>query len=239
MKKIDALGFIKQGYSVVPVLNKKPVVGFKNGEIDKRWVLSNWKNDFDIAVVSSGTDWFCVDFDNEQVFERFAPLVSNGFIEKTKRGYHVYFMQPEDEPFTQILPLVAGMDIKGSKNNYVVTHGNLPDIDELPEASEELIDFIRNTEPVQKSSASSIVQIGDTGFMSQPLFNVIRDGWGDVGTHDVTITDFIWMLFAYGASVEAVKYMVALADGATSTSTYRPEELMRKVDNAWKKWGGN
>ena len=234
MRKIEAVNTLKSGYRITPVVDKKPILPFATVESDKRWVLTNWKPDYDIAVIAGGDDWFVVDFDNQQVFDRLAPLVSNGYIEKTARGYHAFFKQP-DEPLTQKIGLVAGVDIKASKNNYVVIHSELPELDDLPEPSDELLDFIRNTEPEVKN-AKGFVTSNDDEFLSQPLFDVIKNGWGEVGTHDDTIVSFIWMLFAMGASYEAVSYMVMLADESTLTSTYKPQELLKKVDNAWEKW---
>lgn len=102
MRKIEAVNTLKSGYRITPVVDKKPILPFATVESDKRWVLTNWKPDYDIAVIAGGDDWFVVDFDNQQVYDRLAPLVSNGYIEKTARGYHAFFKQP-DEPLMQRL----------------------------------------------------------------------------------------------------------------------------------------
>lgn len=232
MNKIEALNVLKLGYKITPVVDKKPILPFATVECDKRWVLSNWKPDYDIAIVANGDDWFAVDFDDKQAYERLTPLVSNGHIEQSKRGYHAFFKQP-DERLKQIIGLVHDVDIKASKNNYVVIHSELPDIDDLPEANDDLLTFIKDTKPesIKKDSVD-----GEHNYFQHPLFNVIKDGWGEVGTHDDTIKDYIWLLIMTGVPKDTVAHMVFLADAATGTSTYKNEELQKKVDYAWKKW---
>lgn len=233
MKKIEAINVLNKGYRITPVVDKKPILPFATVECDKSWVLRNWKPEFDIAVVCGGDDWFAVDFDNETVYERLAPLVTGGHIEQSKRGYHAYFKQP-DEALTQKIGLVRDVDIKASKNNYVVIHSDMPDLDDLPEASDELISFIENTEPEHKQTKNG--NSGENHFLHQPLFDVIKDGWGEVGTHDDTIRDYIWTLIMSGVQRDTVLHMVLLSDAMTDTSTYKKEELEKKVDYAWQKW---
>ncbi|MDD9139158.1 bifunctional DNA primase/polymerase [Fructobacillus sp. CRL 2054] len=232
MKKIEAINVLNKGYRITPVVDKKPILPFATVECDKKWVLRNWKPNYDIAIVCGGDDWFAVDFDNKDVYEKLAPLVVGGHIEQSKRGYHAYFKQP-DEPLTQKIGLVHDVDIKASKNNYVVIHSELPELDDLPDAGDELLAFIENTEPEHKQTMSSD---GEINFLHQPLFDVIKNGWGEVGTHDDTIKDYIWLLLMTGVSPETVLHMVLLADAMTPTSTYKKEELAKKVDYAWQKW---
>ncbi|MDK1716387.1 hypothetical protein LABALGLTS371_15800 [Dellaglioa algida] len=239
MRKIDALDALRKGYRITPVINKKPFLPFKTLEVDKHWVLRNWKNEYDVAVVCRGVDWFVVDFDNEEVFKKLELLVANGFVEQTKRGYHVYFSQPRESPLIQVIGIVNNVDIKASGNNYVVTHGPLPELDDLPEPSDELLDFITNTIPektTRKLTIKEIENIESDTFISQPLFDVIENGWGEPGTHDDTITNFIWMMFMLGASTSAIKYLTLLADSATKTSTYTQDELFEKIRKAHMKW---
>lgn len=233
MKKIEAVNILNKGYRITPVVNKKPILSFATVECDKSWVLRNWKNEYDIAILCGGDDWFAVDFDNKEVYERLAPLVAGGHIEQSKRGYHAYFKQP-DEPLTQKIGLVRDVDIKASKNNYVVIHSDMPDIDDLPLASDELISFIENT--VTEHKQSTVASDGENHFLYQPLFDVIKDGWGEVGTHDDTIRDYTWMLIMHGVQHDTVLHMVLLSDAMTETSTYTKEELAKKVDYAWQKW---
>lgn len=234
MRKIEALNVLKSGYRITPVVDKKPILPFANVECDKRWILTNWKPDYDIAIVANGDDWFAVDFDDKQAYERLAPLVSNGHIEQSKRGYHAFFKQP-DERLKQIIGLVHDVDIKASKNNYVVIHSELPELDDLPEANDDLLTFINETEPEKKKSSLTVSE-STNDFLSQPLFDVVKDGWGEVGTHDDTITSFIWLSFMTGISYDTTLHLVLLADAVTKTSTYKQEELVQKVDIAWKKW---
>ncbi len=134
--------YVEHGFSVIPLKprSKEPLIPWKEyqerlptPEELKEWFEGKDTNDVNVAIVTGRVSGNLVvlDFDSEDAFKRFYERVkkaseillrdlSNTWIVKTGKGFHVYFRlhSPDMVPRTRVR-LADGIDVKG-EGGYVV-----------------------------------------------------------------------------------------------------------------------
>lgn len=238
--KQEALNWINGGYDITPIrvtydaaghASKSPFLAYSTDKIDKLWVLSNWKKNYEIGLVLNGTDYAVFDFDNMTAFERFKiehPSIEHGVQEKSVsgRGVHVFFENTEE--IIQALGIVKGLDIKASKNNFVVVNPET-DLDDVPEMPEDLWAFYETNKrnAVQTFSSSS------SNEWSIPELEMITNGFGVEGTRNRNMSLLVWTLMTLGFNKEQLTAVVNLAN---MQSGLDEDEINKSIDAAWRKW---
>lgn len=238
--KSEAIKWIAEGYNITPIrvtydkqghASKQPFRAYATDETDKLWVLSNWKKNFEIGLVLRGEDYVVFDFDSMDVFEKFKiknPDIEAGVIEQSisGRGVHVYFNNTEE--ITQAINIIDGLDIKASKNNFVVVNPET-DLSEAVELPQELWAFYESN----KANAKSTFSKTETVQNGIPELNMITEGFGLEGTRNNNMSLLVWTLFTLGLNDKQTK---AIVDVANAQSGLPQSEVDRTVETAWKKW---
>lgn len=240
--KSEALRWINEGYDITPIrvtyddeghASKSPFRSYATDKTDKLWVLSNWKKNYEIGLVLGGDDYVVFDFDSMKVFERFQliyPAIDKGIIEHSVsgRGVHVYFQNTEG--LIQALGIIDGLDIKASKNNFVVARPetDLEDVDELPE---ELWVFYEKNKHNSRPAAKE-VDVND--FRIHEL-DMIVNGFGAEGTRNKNMSLLVWTLMTLGFDKAQMTAVVNLANNMSGLSG---DEIDKTIDAAWRKWTG-
>jgi hypothetical protein len=238
--KSEALKWIAAGYNITPIrvtydrnghASKQPFRAYATDETDKLWVLSNWKRNFEIGLVLSGEDYVVFDFDSMQVFERFKltnPTIESGVIEHSisGRGVHVYF--ENTEYITQVIEIIDGLDIKASRNNFVVVNPET-DLSEAVELPQELWSFYESN----KNNNQVVISKNITTAQSIPELSMITDGFGKQGQRNNNMSLLVWTLFTLGFDEQQTK---AVVDIANDKSGLPQIEVDRTIETAWKKW---
>ena len=239
--KIVALNWLNNGYDITPITvsidanghaRKSPFLSYSTDKIDETWVLANWKKTYEIGLVLNGDDYVVFDFDNMLTFGRFQqehPAINRGVIEHsiTGRGVHVYFQNTEN--VIQAIGLIEGLDIKASKNNFVVVdpETDLSDVDELPD---DLWAFYETN----KGNASKSYTVDIKGGNSTiPELNMINIGFGVEGSRNKNMSLLVWTLITLGFEKAQVIPVVKLANVKSGLSDF---EIERTIDTSWRKW---
>ncbi|KAA8369822.1 hypothetical protein FE414_07235 [Leuconostoc carnosum] len=238
--KSEALKWLANGHDITPIqvnfdnnghASKKPFLSYATDKVDKLWVLSNWKRTYAIGLVLSGEDYTVFDFDSMDVLEAFKkehPVIMSGVHEKsvTGRGIHVYFQN--NEGLTQIIGIIHGLDIKASKNNYVVVDPET-DLDEVKELPEELWTFYQKN----KSNGYKAPLSNDLKDYTIHELDMIVDGFGAEGTRNANMSLLVWTLFTLGFSKRQVSVVVELAN---ERSGLTDSEIEKTITTSWRKW---
>lgn len=238
--KLEALRWVNEEYDITPIrvtydeyghASKSPFRSYATDKTDKLWVLSNWKKNYEIGLVLDGTDYIVFDFDDMKVYERFKlvhPSIEFGVIETsvTGRGVHVYFQNSEE--LIQALGIIPGLDIKASKNNFVVANPNT-DLEEANELPEDLWGFYEaNKGNAHKESKA--VDIND--FRIYEL-DMIVDGFGPEGSRNKNMSLLVWTLITLGFDKRQMKEVINIAN---SHSGLPDDEIEKTIETTWRKW---
>lgn len=240
--KSDALKWVNEGYNITPIrvdydklghASKTPFKAYATDKTSKKWVLSSWKKDFEVGLVLSGDDYVVFDFDNMSVFEDFKaeyPDIQKGIIENSisGRGIHVYFANSEQ--LTQAIGIIKGLDIKASKNNFVVVDPktNLAEVNDLPESLWTFYEINKSNARVVSTNNhinSGIVEL-----------SMITEGFGQEGSRNDNMSVLVWTLFTLGFNNIQTQAIVDLANSKSGLPQY---EIDRTIETAWRKWNGS
>lgn len=238
--KSEALKWLAAGYDITPIqvsfdenghASKKPFLSYATDKVDKMWVLSNWKRTYAIGLVLSGEDYVVFDFDDMQTLKQFEneyPVIKSGVHEQsvTGRGVHVYF--ENNEGLTQVIDIIKGLDIKASKNNYVVVNPET-DLDEVTELPEVLWTFYHTN----KSNGCKVSNNNDLNDFTIHELDMIVDGFGEEGTRNNNMSLLVWTLISLGFSKNQLYAVVRLAN---SHSGLTDSEIEKTVETSWRKW---
>lgn len=240
--KSEALRWIDEGYDITPIrvtydrehhASKQPFRAYATDKTDRRWILSNWKRTYEIGLVLSGEDYVVFDFDNMDVFDRFKidnPDIESGVIEQSVsgRGVHVYF--ENTEYITQAIGIVNGLDIKASKNNFVVVNPDT-DLSEAVELPQDLWAFYE----ANKVNAQVAISKMETTTQTIPELAMITEGFGQPGTRNNNMSLLVWTLFTMGFNDKQTQAVVDIANEKSGLPQY---EVDRTIETAWRKWEG-
>lgn len=238
--KSEALRWIAEGFNITPIrvtfddyghASKSPFRAYATDQTDKKWVLTNWKRTYEIGLVLSGEDYVVFDFDSMDVFDKFKvdnSDIESGVIERSVsgRGVHVYFNNTEN--ITQAIGIIDGLDIKASKNNFVVVNPET-DLSEATELPEYLWAFY------ESNKANAMTKISDDTKISSgiPELDMITDGFGRDGTRNNNMSLLVWTLFTLGFNEQQTKAVVYVANNQSGLPQY---EVDRTIETAWRKW---
>lgn len=238
--KSEALKWLNAGYDITPIqvnfdenghASKKSFLSYATEKVDRLWVLSNWKKKYAIGLVLSGADYTVFDFDSMDVLEAFKqkyPVIMSGVHEQsvTGRGVHVYF--ENNEGLTQVIDIIKGLDIKASKNNYVVINPDT-DLDEVTELPEDLWAFYQ----ANKSNGKKITKTDDTDDFKIHELDMITEGFGEEGKRNDNMSLLVWTLLTLGFSKNSLYAIVNLAN---SRSGLDDSEITKTIEGSWRKW---
>lgn len=238
--KSEALKWLNAGYDITPIqvnfdknghASKKPFLSYATEKVDKLWILSNWKRTYAIGLVLSGEDYTVFDFDSMDVLKTFEtehPVISSGVHEKsvTGRGVHVYF--ENNEGLTQVIDIIKGLDVKASKNNYVVVDPET-DLDEVVELPEDLWAFYQTN----KSNGYKGKETANINDYTIHELDMIVDGFGEEGTRNANMSLLVWTLLTLGFSKMQVTAVVELAN---QRSGLTDSEINKTIETSWRKW---
>lgn len=238
--KTEALRWIKEGYDITPIrvsydesghASKSPFLSYASEKIDKLWVLSNWKKNFEIGLVLNGEDFVVFDFDDMQAFEQFKiqhPSIERGVIEQSVsgRGVHVFFLNTED--VIQAISIIDGLDIKASKNNFAVVNPET-DLEDTPELPEDLWTFYETN----KGNARKVFQQETSNDDDIPELDMIVNGFGPEGKRNRNMSLLVWTLLTLGFNKQQ---LVAIVNLANEHSGLESDEINKTIDAAWRKW---
>lgn len=237
--KVEALTWLKAGYDITPIrvsydatghASKSPFLSYATDKIDRLWVLSNWKKTYEIGLILNGEDYVVFDFDNMHVYERFKivhPVIERGVLEHSVsgRGVHVYFQNTE--AVIQAINIIDGLDIKASKNNFVVVNPetDLDDVDELPD------DLWAFYETNKGNARKEYTQESTKGGI--PELDMVINGFGPEGARNRNMSLLVWTLITLGFNKAQLTAIVNLAN---EKSGLDDDELDKTISTAWRKW---
>lgn len=238
--KTEAIRWLNEGYDITPIqvsydeaghATKKPILAYATDKLDKLWVLSNWKRHYAIALVMSGSDYVCFDFDDMHEYTSFQvrfPTIEDGVIEKSVsgRGVHVFFKNNHN--LTQVIGIEKGLDIKASKNNYAVVDPET-DLSECVELPEELWAFYQEN----KANGKVVSPIEGTDSSTIPEFSMITEGFGAEGTRNRNMSVLVWTLMTLGFPKKSIYAIVELAN---QHSGLTQSEIEKTIEGSWRKW---
>lgn len=238
--KVEAIKWLEGGHDITPIrvtydeaghASKHPFLAYSTDKIDKLWVLSNWKKNYEIGLVLNGTDYAVFDFDSMTAFERFKieyPAIEHGVKEKSVsgRGVHIFF--ENNEEIIQALGIIKGLDIKASKNNFVVVNPDT-DLDDVPEMPEDLWAFYETN----KGNAVQTFSSSEPNGWSIPELDMITNGFGVEGTRNRNMSLLVWTLITLGFNKTQLTAVVNLANMHSGLDEY---EINTSIDAAWRKW---
>lgn len=237
--KATALKWLNDGYDITPIqvtydrfghASKSPFIAYATVKLDKTWILSSWKKTYEIGLVLSGEDYVVFDFDNMTVYEDFIkqyPDIQSGVREKSVsgRGIHVYF--DNTEQVTQAINIIDGLDIKASKNNFVVVNPET-DLSEVTDLPESLWVFYETN----KANAKAVATTNQTRSGIIEL-DMITNGFGEPGSRNNNMSLLVWTLFTLGFNDAQTK---AVIDLANEKSGLEQGEIDKTIETAWRKW---
>lgn len=238
--KTEALRWINEGYDITPIrvtyddhghASKSPFLSYASDKIDKLWVLSNWKKNFEIGLVLNGEDYVVFDFDDMRAYERFViehPSIKHGIKEQSVsgRGVHVFFLNTES--IIQAISIIDGLDIKASKNNFAVVNP-MTDLEDTPELPEDLWIFYESN----KGNARKSFESEQTTTDDILELNMIVDGFGPEGNRNKNMSLLVWTLLTLGFNKQQLTAIVNLANSHSGLSE---DEINKTIDAAWRKW---
>ena len=125
-----ALAYADYGFSVIPIRpDKKPFIPW--ADFQKRRATSEeirqWWAKWPAANVGIVTGeisgLLVVDCDNEEAYQEIQKFLPEGFltaIAKTPRGYHLYFIYPAGQQFSNAAGIMPGVDVRASGGYIIV-----------------------------------------------------------------------------------------------------------------------
>lgn len=230
-----AANYAEKGFSVIPVgQSKKPLIKFADkppltpDEIRKIW------QEHPLANIALKTDkFFVIDVDRhgevdgvESIKNLNHPEWFKGTLsEKTAHdGFHFFFQKPKDNPISQDIGFLPGVDLKAHVNNYVVVapsslNGkkyhwlNHDPIKPAPEGLLELLKEKANAMP--KTKVGQIYQNMNRRTKTTELFETIVTGFGDKGGRNNDLTKFMGALLLRNVDPVKAAQLAMLANQNT------------------------
>lgn len=239
--KTEAIRWLNEGYDITPIqvsyddeghASKKPILAYATDKLDKLWVLSNWKRHYAIALVMSGSDYVCFDFDDMHEYTSFQvrfPTIEDGVIEESVsgRGVHVFFKN--NHSLTQVIGIEKGLDIKASKNNYAVVDSET-DLSECVDLPDELLEFYHENKAKGQKITNSFE--GQSS-LTIPELAMITEGFGAEGTRNRNMSVLVWTLMTMGFPKQAIYSVIELAN---QHSGLTQSEIEKTIEGSWRKW---
>jgi hypothetical protein len=132
MNKLNsAIEYTKQGYSVLPMDGKRPLIKFADRPALTVDQVKDYWSRYPTANIALRTEkFFVVDIDTKQAHgkdgKKSIKQLPDGVILPTKTqitasgGLQMFYMKPKNSHLKQVIGLLPGVDIKTHPNNYVL-----------------------------------------------------------------------------------------------------------------------
>lgn len=263
-----ALQYQKLGFSVIPInpKNKMPLIDFADKPPMSASEIENFWDGFPNANIAlRTTNFFVIDIDKHGKSNGFESLKNwkhLDLIEPTLQaktasgGKHLFYFKRDDEPITQMIGFLAGVDIKAHENNYVLVAPSATDkgqyewdLEKSKEGgtivtpSRDLIRAIKKqygeTHGYKYDGTDGLRDLARRSYQrdrtqTTDLFETIALGFGDEGGRNDKLASFVGGLLYRAVDDEVVIKLAQLAN-ANSQNPLPEKELMRTVESMIKK----
>lgn len=250
-----AVMYAKKGMSVLPMMNKKPLIQFKDkpaltvDEVKKMWTK------YPTAQIALRTDnFFVVDIDvHEGGADGFKSLENFEYPEwlpetlsqKTAGGgKQLFYLKRDEIEVRQNIGWLDGVDIKAHKNNYVVvapsknSKGNKYQwLNKKPivKAPKDLIRSINQTKRTnRKMNFNTNYNFSDEKTGTAKLFEDVVNGLGFTGGRNNALASFVGGLLYRNVGVEET-YQLALLANQNTEQPLPIDELQRTYQSMVEK----
>ena len=224
-----AESYASHGFSVIPIVNKRPLVKFANRPaLTKEEIDAIWTKHPTASIALQTREFLVIDVDRHEGgdgMESIKALSHSEWFKGTlcerthSGGFHFYFRKPK-EKVTQNIGFLPHVDIKAHDNNYVVVAPspgykwlNHNPIQPLPEGLLELI--LKKQAEAKPSSGVEAGYKVDSKSATAELFEQIVDGLGATGGRNNALASFVGGLLYRGVDPYKAAQLAVLANENT------------------------
>lgn len=232
-----AVAYANKGLSVLPMLNKKPLIKFADTKpLNESEIRSLWKKYPFAQIAIRTTDFFVVDIDTADAHGKdgfksideyeYKNLLIPTLEQKTASGGRqmIYFKRKDIE-VSQNIGWLPGVDVKAHVNNYIVIapseHKGKKyewlNQNPIVTPSLELIELI-NKRATQSSSYDGSQPYSTKKTGTSELFEEVINGLGETGGRNNALASFLGGLLFRNVEVETAYELGKLANSNTSKS---------------------
>lgn len=239
-----AVAYAHKGLSVLPMLNKKPLIKFADKPaLTEPEIRELWKKYPFAQIAIRTTDFFVIDIDTADAhghdgfksideYEHKDLLIPTLEQKTASGGRQLIYFKRNDIEVSQNIGWLPGVDVKAHVNNYIViapsTHKGKQyewlNHNSIVTPSRELIELI-NCKPAGKQRYNGQTYSTDKTATSE-LFEEIVNGLGETGGRNNALASFIGGLLYRNVEVETAYELGKLANNNTPKSL-PPKEFER------------
>lgn len=237
-----AVKYAERGLSVLPMLNKQPLIKFADKPALKPdEVRELWKR-FPYAQIAVRTvNFFVIDIDTAaahgkdgfksiEKYEHKDLLVPTLTQETSSGGRQMIYFKRLDTPMTQHIAWLPGVDVKANDNNYFIIApsqiGNKKykwlNSEPIVTPSKQLIDLI-NEKPYQASNYTPNQEYSTEKTATSNLFEEVIHGLGETGGRNSALASFVGGLLYRNVEVETAYELAKQANANTPKSLPQKE----------------
>lgn len=247
-----AVAYAKKGLSVLPMLNKKPLIKFADQPpLTEPEIRELWKKYPFAQIAIRTTDFFVIDIDTADAhghdgfksieeYEHKNLLIPTLEQKTASGGRQLIYFKRHDIEVSQNIGWLPGVDVKAHVNNYIVIAPSVHkgkqyewlNHNPIVTPSRELIELI-NCKPAGKQRYSGQTYSTDKTATSE-LFEEIVNGLGETGGRNNALASFIGGLLYRNVGVETAHQLALLANDNTEKSL-SPNEFERTFESMVKK----
>lgn len=247
-----AVAYANKGLSVLPMLNKKPLIKFADQPpLTEPEIRELWKKYPFAQIAIRTTDFFVIDIDTADAhghdgfksideYEHKDLLIPTLEQKTASGGRQLIYFKRNDIEVSQNIGWLPGVDVKAHVNNYIViapsTHKGKQyewlNHNPIVTPSRELIELI-NCKPAGKQRYNGQTYSTDKTATSE-LFEEIVNGLGETGGRNNALASFIGGLLYRNVEVETAHQLALLANDNTEKSL-SPNEFERTFESMVKK----
>lgn len=247
-----AVAYAKKGLSVLPMLNKKPLIKFADQPpLTEPEIRELWKKYPFAQIAIRTTDFFVIDIDTADAhghdgfksideYEHKDLLIPTLEQKTASGGRQLIYFKRNDIEVSQNIGWLPGVDVKAHVNNYIVIAPSVHkgkqyewlNHNPIVTPSRELIELI-NCKPAGKQRYNGQTYSTDKTATSE-LFEEIVNGLGETGGRNNALASFIGGLLYRNVEVETAHQLALLANNNTEKSL-SPNEFERTFESMVKK----
>ncbi|WP_288718172.1 bifunctional DNA primase/polymerase [uncultured Limosilactobacillus sp.] len=246
-----AIQYADKGFSVIPVVNKQPLIKFADRKPLTASEIKNFWLTHPYAGIALKTDkFFVVDVDRHTDGDDGTKSIRdlnhnewfNTLCQKTAHGGYQFFFKKPKERITQNIGFLPGVDIKAHKNNYVVVAPTEIDgvryqwLNRKPMAKpdEGLIKLIEEKAQPIKSDVNLANYEPSGKTQTSKLFEQIVTGLGETGGRNNALASFAGALLFRNVEPKIVLELARIANENTPNSL-PDNEVIKTVNSMIKK----
>lgn len=247
-----AVAYAHKGLSVLPMLNKKPLIKFADQPpLTEPEIRELWKKYPFAQIAIRTTDFFVIDIDTADAhghdgfksideYEHKDLLIPTLEQKTASGGRQLIYFKRNDIEVSQNIGWLPGVDVKAHVNNYIVIAPSTQkgkqyewlNHNPIVTPSRELIELI-NCKPAGKQRYNGQTYSTDKTATSE-LFEEIVNGLGETGGRNNALASFIGGLLYRNVEVETAHQLALLANNNTEKSL-SPNEFERTFESMVKK----